>query len=161
MLQPPLPLSDCNPIANGSRLQQSRDCELSGGSVEISTPGRPSRLRADSDVPEGSRFAAKTYGIQVASLPVRVTQMMKEHFGMSACRTAAILSALLCGQGQAILFAQQSAAEASTAPAPNQTQTPSAALQRDQDLRREIQQQLATDPGFQSIKVNVSNGVDC
>src|SRR5712691_1812859 len=70
-------------------------------------PGRPSRLRADSDVPEGSRFAAETYGIQVASLPVGVTQMMKEHFGMSVCRTVAILSALLCGQGQAILFAQQ------------------------------------------------------
>src|SRR6266446_3509985 len=97
--------SSCNPTAKGSRSQQSRACELSGGSVEISTPGRPSRLRADSDVPEGSRFAAETYGIQVASLPVGVTQMMKEYFGMSVCRTAAILSALLCGQ--AILFAQQ------------------------------------------------------
>jgi osmotically-inducible protein OsmY len=101
--------------------------------------------------------------MQVASLPVGVTQMMKEHFGMSACRTAAILSALLCGQGQAILFAQQSAqsvtAEANTASTPNQTQTLSAAQRRDQDLRREIQQQFATDPAFQSIKVNVSNGV--
>src|SRR6266481_1500945 len=90
--QPHLPLSDCNPTAKGSRLQQPRDCELSGGRGEISTPGRPSRLRADSDVPEGSRFAAETYGIQVASLPVGVTQMKNEHFGMSICRTAAILS---------------------------------------------------------------------
>ena len=161
MLQTPLLLSDCNPTANGSRLQQSRDCDLSGGSVEISTPGRPSRLRADSDVPEGSRFAAETYGIQVASLPVGVTQMMKEYFGMSVCRTAAILSALLCGQ--AILFAQQPAppvtAEPNTASAQNQSQPLSAAQRRDQNLRRAIQQQFATDPAFQSIAVNVSNGV--
>jgi osmotically-inducible protein OsmY len=89
--------------------------------------------------------------------------MMKEHFGMSVCRTAAILSALLCVQGQAILFAQQSAqsvtAGPNTASVPNQTQTPSAAQRRDQNLRREIQQQFATDPAFQSILVNVSNGV--
>jgi len=160
-LQPAIPLLDCNPIAKSSRLQQSRYCELSGGSVEISTPGRPSRLRADSDVPAGSRFTAETYGMQVASLTVGVTQMM--NFGMSVCRTAAIVCALLCGQGQAILFAQQSAqsvtAGPDTASAPNQTQTLSAAQRRDQNLRREIQQQFATDPAFQSIEVNVSNGV--
>src|SRR6202163_4954523 len=163
MFQPPLRLSDCNPTAKGSRLQHSRNCELSGGSVEISTPSRPSRLRADSDGLAGSSFASETYGIQVASPPVGVTQMMKEHFGMSVCRTAAILSALLCGQGQAILFAQQPAqpvtAEPNTASAPNQTQALSAAQRRDQNLRREIQQQFATDPAFQSIEVNVSNGV--
>jgi osmotically-inducible protein OsmY len=89
--------------------------------------------------------------------------MMKEHFGMSVCRTAAILSALLCGQGQGILFAQQSAhtmtGEPDTASAPNQTQTLSAAQRRDQNLRREIRQQFATDAAFQSIEVNVSNGV--
>jgi osmotically-inducible protein OsmY len=89
--------------------------------------------------------------------------MIKKHFGMSVCRTVAILSALLCGQGQAILLAQQSAqlvtAEPNTTPAPNQTQTLSAAQQRDQDLRREIEQQFATDAAFQSIQVNVSNGV--
>jgi osmotically-inducible protein OsmY len=89
--------------------------------------------------------------------------MMKEHFGMSVCRTATILSALLCGQGQALLFAQQSAqavtAEPDTASAPNQTQILSAAQRRDQSLRREIQQQFATDAAFQSIEVNISNGV--
>jgi osmotically-inducible protein OsmY len=89
--------------------------------------------------------------------------MTKEHFGMNVCRTAAILSALLCGQGQAILHAQQSAqpvtAEPNTASAQNQTQTASAAQQRDQDLLREIEQQFATDPAFQSIQVKVSNGV--
>jgi osmotically-inducible protein OsmY len=89
--------------------------------------------------------------------------MMKEHFAMSVCRTAAILSALLCGQGQAFLFAQQSAqpvtAEPNTASAPNQTQTLSAAQQRDQNLLREIQQQFAADAAFQSIQVKVSNGV--
>jgi len=88
---------------------------------------------------------------------------MKEHFGMSVCRTAAILSALLCGQGQTILFAQQSAqpvtAEPDTASAPNQMQTLSTAQRRDQDLRHEIQQQFAADAAFQSIVVNVSNGV--
>ena len=82
---------------------------------------------------------------------------------MSVCRTAAILSALLCGQGQAFLFAQQSAqpvtAEPNTASAPTQTQTLSAAQQRDQNLLREIQQQFATDAVFQSIEVSVSNGV--
>ena len=101
--------------------------------------------------------------MQVASLPVGVTQMIKKHFGMNVCRTVAILSALLCGQGQAILLAQQSAqlvtAEPNTTSAPNQTQTLSAAQQRDQDLRREIEQQFATDAAFQSIQVNVSNGV--
>jgi osmotically-inducible protein OsmY len=120
-------------------------------------------LRADSDVPASSWFATETYGIQVASLPVGVTQMMKEHFGKSVCRTAAILSALLCGQGQAILLAQQSVlsvtAEPNTASAPNQTQALGAAQRRDQNLRREIQQQFATDPAFQSIKVYVSKGV--
>jgi osmotically-inducible protein OsmY len=89
--------------------------------------------------------------------------MMKEHFGMRVCRTAAILSALLCGQGQGILFAQQSAqtmtAEPDTVSAPNQTQTLSAAQRSDQDLLREIQQQFATDAAFQSIEVSVSNGV--
>ena len=88
---------------------------------------------------------------------------MKEHFGMSICRTAALLSALLCGQGQGILFAQQSAqpatAEPDTASAPNQMQTLSAAQRRDQDLRSEIEQQFATDAAFQSIEVNVRNGV--
>ncbi len=88
---------------------------------------------------------------------------MKEYFGMGVCRTAAILSALLCGQGQAILFAQQSAqsvtAGPNTASVPNQTQALGAAQRRDQNLRRETQQQFATDPAFQSIEVNVSNGV--
>jgi osmotically-inducible protein OsmY len=101
--------------------------------------------------------------MQLASLPVEVTQMMKEHFGMGVCRTAAILFALLCGQGQAILFAQQSAQSVTAGPntgsAPNQTQALDAAQRRDQDLRREIQQQFATDAAFQSIEVNVSNGV--
>lgn len=78
--------------------------------------------------------------------------MVKEHFGMSVCRTA-ILSALLCGPGQGILFAQPST-QAITA----DTDTASA-QRRDQDLRREIQQQFATDAAFQSIEVNVSNGV--
>ena len=108
--------------------------------------------------------------------------MMKEHFGIGVCRTAAILSALvfallsvpLCGQGQAILFAQQSSSPSvtagpNTASAPNQTQGLSAPQQRDQDqhdqnqrdqdLGREIQQQFATDGAFQSIAVTVSNGV--
>jgi osmotically-inducible protein OsmY len=89
--------------------------------------------------------------------------MIKEHFGMSVCRTTAVLFALLCGQGQALLFAQQSeqpvTAEPDTTSAPNQTQTPTAAQRRDQDLRREIQQQFAADRAFQSIEVNVSNGV--
>ncbi len=89
--------------------------------------------------------------------------MMKEHFGMGVCRTAAIVCALLCGQGQAILFAQQPAqsvtAGPNTASAPNQAQTLSASKRRDENLRRAIQQQFATDPAFQSIEVNVSNGV--
>jgi osmotically-inducible protein OsmY len=89
--------------------------------------------------------------------------MTKEHSWMSVCRTAAILSALLCGQGRAILFAQQPAqsvtAGPNTASAPNQTQAQGASQRRDQNLRREIQQQFATDPAFQSIEVNVSNGV--
>jgi osmotically-inducible protein OsmY len=89
--------------------------------------------------------------------------MVKRFFGVSVCRTAVILSALLCGPGQALLFAQQSeqlvAAEPNTTSAPNQTQTPTAARRRDQDLQREIQQQFAADPAFQSIEVNVSNGV--
>ncbi len=88
--------------------------------------------------------------------------MVKEHFGMRVCRTAAILSALLCGQGQALLAqqsAQSGAGEPNTAFAPNQMQTLSAAQRRDQNLRREIQQQFAADAAFQSIEVNVSNGV--
>jgi osmotically-inducible protein OsmY len=104
----------------------------------------------------------ETYGTQVASLQVGVKQMVKEHFGMKVCRTAAILSALLCGQGQALLAqqsAQSGAGEPNTASAPNQMQTLSAAQLRDQNLRREIQQQFAADAAFQSIEVNVSNGV--
>jgi osmotically-inducible protein OsmY len=101
--------------------------------------------------------------MQVASLRVGVKQIMKEHLVMSACRTAAILSALLCVQGQTFLFARQSAqpvtAEPNTASAPNQTQTLSAAQQRDQNLLREIQQQFTADAAFQSIQVKVSNGV--
>jgi osmotically-inducible protein OsmY len=88
--------------------------------------------------------------------------MVKEHFGMRVCRTAAILSALLCGQGQALLAqqsAQPEAREPNPASAPNQTQTLGAAERRDQNLRREIQQQFGTDAAFQSIEVNVSNGV--
>jgi osmotically-inducible protein OsmY len=103
------------------------------------------------------------YGIRVAPLGVGVTQMMKEHFGTSLCRTTVILSALLFWQGQALLFAQQlahhGAEESNTAAAPNQTQAPGAGPGRDQDLRREIQQQFASDAAFQSIEVNVSNGV--
>src|SRR5258708_36525591 len=87
---------------------------------------------------------------------------MKEHFGMSVCGTAAILSALLCGQGQGILFAQQSAAavtaDPDTASARNQTRTLSAAQRRDQDVLREIQQQFATDAALQSLRVDVGNG---
>jgi len=88
-----------------------------------------------------------------------VTQMMKQYFGMSVCGTAVILSTLLCGQG--ILFAQQSAQAVTAEPdtTPNQTQTLNAAERRDRDLRREIQQEFATDAAFQSIEVNVSNGV--
>jgi len=89
--------------------------------------------------------------------------MMKEHFGMKICRTAAILSALLCGQGQSLLFAQppaQSAAdESNISTSPSQMQAPGAEQGRDQDLKREIQQQFATDAAFQSIKVNISDGV--
>jgi osmotically-inducible protein OsmY len=88
-----------------------------------------------------------------------VKQMVKEHFGMSVCRTAAIFSALLCGQGQALFAQEPEAREANTASASNLTQTPSAGQQRDQNLLREIQQQFAADAAFQSIKVNVSNGV--
>lgn len=81
---------------------------------------------------------------------------------MSVCRTAAIVCALLFGQGQAVLFAQQPAqsvtAGPNTASAPNQAQTLRAGKRRDENLRREIQQQFATDPAFQSIEVNVSNG---
>ncbi len=88
--------------------------------------------------------------------------MVKEHFGMRVCRTAAILSALLCGQGQVLLAQQSAQPEAekpNTASAATQTQTLSAAQRRDQNLRREIQQQFAADAAFQSIEVNVSNGV--
>jgi osmotically-inducible protein OsmY len=89
--------------------------------------------------------------------------MAKEHFGMSVCRTAAILSALLCGQGQAHLFAQQSVQLAAGGPdtvsVPSPTKTLSTGQQRDQDLLREIRQQYASDAAFQSIEVNVSNGV--
>jgi osmotically-inducible protein OsmY len=87
--------------------------------------------------------------------------MVKEH-GTRVCRTAVIFSALLCGQGQALL-AQQSvqpeAGDPTAASAPTQTQTLSAAERRDENLRREIQQQFGTDAAFQSIEVNVSNGV--
>jgi len=100
-----------------------------------------------------------TYGTQVASSQVGVKQMVKEHFGMSVCRTAAILSALLCGQGQALLAQQPEAGEANTTSAANQTQPLSAAQRRDENLRREIQQQFAADAAFQSIEVSVSNGV--
>lgn len=88
--------------------------------------------------------------------------MVREHFGMRVCRTAAILSALLYGQGQPLLaqqWAQPAAEEPNTASAPTQTQTLSAAQRRDQNLRQEIQQQFGTDAAFQSIEVNVSNGV--
>jgi osmotically-inducible protein OsmY len=104
----------------------------------------------------------ETYGTSVASLQVGVKQMVKEHRGMRICRTAAILSALLCGQGQALLAqrsAQPEAGEPNTASAPTQTQTLSAAQRRDQNLLREIQQQFAADAAFQSIEVKVSNGV--
>jgi osmotically-inducible protein OsmY len=101
--------------------------------------------------------------MRVASLRVGVTQMMKEHFGMSVCRTTVILSALLCWQGHTLLFAQQlahpAAEESNIATAPNQTQALGAGQGRDQDLRREIQQQFASDAAFQSIEVSVSNGV--
>src|SRR5260221_8490615 len=104
---------------------------------------------------------------------VGVTHMSKDLFWIVVSRTAATLSALLfallsvplCGQGQAILFAQQSSPQSvaggqNTAPAPNQTQGLSAPQQRDQDQRdqdlgREIQQQFATDGAFQSIAVTV------
>ena len=89
--------------------------------------------------------------------------MMKKYFGMKVLRTATIFSALLCGQGQAILFAQQPAQaptdESNISTSPSQMQAPSAQQRRDQDLGREIQQQFATDAAFQSIKVNISNGV--
>jgi osmotically-inducible protein OsmY len=89
--------------------------------------------------------------------------MMKEHFGMRVCRTTVILSALLCPQGPAFLFAQQlahpAAEESNIASAPNQTQALGTGQGRDQDLKREIQQQFASDAAFQSIEVNVSNGV--
>ena len=89
--------------------------------------------------------------------------MVKRYFGVSVCRIAVILSALLCGLGQTLLFAQQSeqpvTGEPNAASPPKQTQTLGTAQRRDQDLQREIQQQFATDPAFQSIKVNVSNGV--
>ena len=89
--------------------------------------------------------------------------MTKDYFGTKVCRTAVILSALLCGQEQALLFAQQSAqsaaGESNISTSPNQLQAPGAEQDRDQDLRRAIQQQFATDTAFQSIEVNVRNGV--
>ncbi len=89
--------------------------------------------------------------------------MVKERFGMKVCGTVAILFALLCGQGQALLFAQQSrqtaADESSMSTAPSQAQAPGEEQERDQDLRRAIQQQFGTDAAFQSIKVTVKNGV--
>jgi osmotically-inducible protein OsmY len=101
--------------------------------------------------------------MRVASLRVEVTQMMKEHFGLSVCRTTVILCALLCGQGQALLFRQQLAQpvaeESNIATASKQTQALGAGQGRDQDLRHEIQQQFASDAAFQSIEVNVRNGV--
>jgi osmotically-inducible protein OsmY len=88
-----------------------------------------------------------------------VKQMVKKHFGVSVCRTAALFSALLCGQGPTLLAQQPEAGEPNTASAATQAQTLSAAQRRDQNLRREIQQQFATDAAFQSIEVSVSNGV--
>jgi len=89
--------------------------------------------------------------------------MMKEYFGMKVCRTAVILSALLCGQGWAPLFAQQpaqsAADESNISTSPSQMLAPGAEQGRDQDLKREIQQQFATDAAFQSIQVNISDGV--
>jgi osmotically-inducible protein OsmY len=89
--------------------------------------------------------------------------MMKERFGMKVYRTVTILSALFCAQGQSALFAQlpaQSAAdESNISTSPSQMQAPDAEQGSDQDLRRAIQQQFAADVAFQSIKVNVSNGV--
>ncbi len=89
--------------------------------------------------------------------------MMKEHFGMNVYRTVTILSALFCGQGQLLLLAQQpaqsAADESNISTSPSQMQAPGAEQERDQDLRRAIQQQFAADVAFQSIKVNVSNGV--
>jgi osmotically-inducible protein OsmY len=89
--------------------------------------------------------------------------MVKEHFGMNVCRTAAILSALVCGQGQTLLFAQQStqsaADESNISTAPSQVQAPSAGQGRDQDLKREVQQQFAADAAFQRIEINISSGV--
>ena len=88
---------------------------------------------------------------------------MKENFRMKIFSTAAILCGLLCGQGQALLFAQQpaqsAADESNISTSPTQIQAPSAGQGRDQDLGREIQQQFATDAAFQSVKVNISNGV--
>ena len=88
--------------------------------------------------------------------------MMKDHLAANACRTA-ILSALLLGQGQAVLFAQQSAQpvtnESNITTAPSQTRSQGVGQDRDQDLKREIQQQFAADAAFQSIAVSVSNGV--
>lgn len=89
--------------------------------------------------------------------------MMKEHFGMKLYRTVTILSALFCAQGQSLLLAQQpaqsAADESNISTSPSQMQAPGAEQGRDQDLRRAIQQQFAADVAFQSIKVNVSNGV--
>ena len=52
---------------NYGALSRGPDLGRPDVSVEISTPSPPSRLRADSDVPVGTRFVAETYGMQVAS----------------------------------------------------------------------------------------------
>src|SRR5260370_17118700 len=74
-----------------NRLQQSRIRQLSGGGVEISTPGWPSRLRADSEVPVGNRFAPRRMAYKLLHYGSGQHKMMKEHFAMSVCRQAPIL----------------------------------------------------------------------
>jgi osmotically-inducible protein OsmY len=89
--------------------------------------------------------------------------MVKQYLGLSFSRKAAILAALLCGQGHALLFAQESAQPAADqsniSTSPSETSVPGAEQSPDQDLARQIRQQFASDTAFQSIEVNVINGV--
>ena len=83
--------------------------------------------------------------------------MMKQRFW------ATIFSALLLMHAATTLFAQQTTQaateEPSTLSGPSEKRVLDAVSRRDQHLQREIQEQLASDAAFQSVKVNVSNSV--
>src|SRR5690348_6311897 len=83
--------------------------------------------------------------------------MMKQRFW------AMIFSALLLMHAETTVFAQQTAQavteKPSTLSGPSEKKVLAAVSLRDQHLQREIQEQLASDAAFQSINVEVSNGV--